>query len=69
MEKRCLLPLGFNFLTLLASDLACMPKVGLTVLEPAEIGLPSDVRTLAVIDRSALKMPASLLGALEGSHR
>jgi hypothetical protein len=56
-------------LTLLAMlTSACMPKVGLTVLEPAEIGLPSDVRTLAVIDRSAPKNAGQhLLGALEGA--
>lgn len=52
-------------LVVLAS--ACMPRAAFHVLEPAAITFPDDVRTLAVVDRSA---PANagehILGAIEG---
>jgi hypothetical protein len=45
-----------------------MAKTSFTVLHPAEIGLPGDVRTVAVIDRSAPRNAGQhILGAMEGA--
>lgn len=47
--------------------LGCAPKVHLTVLEAADITLPADLRTVAVLDRSRPEgTGAHVLGALEG---
>lgn len=54
-------------LTLSLLTSACMHHVDLEVLAPADITLPSDVRVLAVIDRSAPGNAGQhVLGALEG---
>ncbi len=46
---------------------ACLPKAGVQMLEPALITFPADVRTLAVVDRSAPRNAAQgILGAIEG---
>ncbi len=55
-----------SWLSLLALT-ACMPKVQVEVLQPAAVTFPADIRTLAVLDRSApANFGQTVLGALEG---
>jgi hypothetical protein len=46
----------------------CVPTVGLQVLKPADVALPADVKTIAVIDRSRpTNVGQGILGTLEGA--
>ena len=46
----------------------CVPTVGLQVLKPADVALPADVQTIAVIDRSRpTNVGQGILGTLEGA--
>lgn len=52
----------------LALAAGCMPSIHVEVLKPADITLPPDVQTVAVLDRSAPKNTGqAVLGTLEGA--
>jgi len=51
-----------------AAGTGCGPSIRLPVLQPALIGIPAEIQTVAVIDRSKPKNAGqSVLGALEGA--
>ena len=51
----------------LTAIMACAPAVRLQVLQPAEVALPTHVRSLALVDRSRAKnVGQQVLGTLEG---
>ncbi|MFK7929070.1 MAG: DUF6340 family protein [Myxococcota bacterium] len=57
-----------SILTISLCGVACAPSIRLEVLEPSLVTSPSDIHTLAVVDRSRAKnVGQGILGALEGA--
>jgi hypothetical protein len=54
--------------TLAVLATGCIPKAYITVLEPADVALPKNIQTLAVIDRSRpSNVGQGILGTIEGA--